>query len=65
MTENEVLEIKAEMDEGSIGMKRKRYVFPAGIKSGFDRMKYPSITGSVYIEEGMEVPEMIVIRFKH
>jgi hypothetical protein len=53
------------MDEGSIGMKRKRYVFPAGIKSGFDRMKYPSITGSVYIEEGAEIPEMIVIRFKH
>lgn len=64
MTENEVLEIKAEMDEGSIGMKRKRFVFPAGIKNGFGRMKYPSITGSVYIEEGKEVPEMIVIRLR-
>ena len=60
-----VHEIKAEIDEEGSGMKRKRFVFPAGIKNGFDRMNHPSITGAVYIEEGEEVPEMIVIRFKH
>ena len=60
---NEPIVLTAELDDGSIGMKRKRFVFPTGIKSGFDRMTHPSITGCVYVEEGRKVPEEITIKF--
>lgn len=64
MSDDLVIELKAEHDEGVIGEGRKHYVFPARPKSerGALGALLPPITGGVWILRGHPIPNKIIIK---
>ena len=58
------IHVNVKLDEGTLGLPRKHYYFPETPKEIKKRCLDPDITGGIWIKDGVDVPETIVIHIK-